>query len=465
MRRVRTFCSLCVLLALMIVGVSTFGQTFKVLHRFGKKPVDGMNPTYPGIIAQGRDGNLYGTTPEGSGNGGTVFKVTTAGRAKVLYEFQDPYVHPLGGLTLATDGNLYGALDGYPDNGTATAVYKVTESGKVQVVSELDTEGLWEAQASPIQGWDGPLYGNTLGGGDDGQGGVYKLTLSGKLTVLYSFSYPFFQYEQGPLMQGPGGDLYGTAEGGGTYGYGAVFKITRKGEPFLLYSFDLTHGAYPYAPLVEGVDGDFYGTTAGGGLHGFGTVFNVTPQGQLTVLHSFRLQENSEPYGGLVLASDGNFYGTSSAYFIGNGIIFRISPEGDYKVVHYFNGLDGAVPEVTLTQHTNGILYGDTLGGGYNGCDLYEVEGCGVFYSLDLGLPPFAGLNPRAGRVGKKTGILGQGFTGATAVSFNGTAASYSVESDTFLEAVVPSGATSGLVTVTSPSGTLTSKQQFIVLP
>jgi hypothetical protein len=88
-----------------------------------------------------------------------------------------------------------------------------------------------------------------------------------------------------------------------------------------------------------------------------------------------------------------------------------------------------------------------------------------VFYSLDVGLPPFAGLNPGVGKVGEQVGILGQGFTGSTGVTFNGLAASYTVESDTFLEAVVPASATSGLVTVTTPSGKLTSKEQFIVLP
>jgi hypothetical protein len=110
---------------------------------------------------------------------------------------------------------------------------------------------------------------------------------------------------------------------------------------------------------------------------------------------------------------------------------------------------------VTLTQHTSGILYGDTqIGGTFN---------AGVFYSLDAGLTPFVSLLPYSGRAGKSIEFLGQGFTGTTAVSFNGTAATFTVMSDTYLTAVVPNGATTGFVTVMTPGGTLTSNKEFRV--
>jgi len=70
-----------------------------------------------------------------------------------------------------------------------------------------------------------------------------------------------------------------------------------------------------------------------------------------------------------------------------------------------------------------------------------------------------------SGRIGKTIEILGQGLTGSTGVSFNGTAANFQVVSDTYLTAVVPSGATTGFVTVTTPGGPLTSNKQFRVKP
>jgi uncharacterized protein (TIGR03437 family) len=59
--------------------------------------------------------------------------------------------------------------------------------------------------------------------------------------------------------------------------------------------------------------------------------------------------------------------------------------------------------------------------------------------------------------------IGGYNFTGATSVKFNGVAASFSVNSDGMITAVVPAGATSGPVSVTTPNGTTTSSGSFTV--
>lgn len=49
-----------------------------------------------------------------------------------------------------------------------------------------------------------------------------------------------------------------------------------------------------------------------------------------------------------------------------------------------------------------------------------------------------------------KVTLTGVGFTGATAVSFNGTA-TFALQGDTEISATVPEGATSGPVSVTAP--------------
>ena len=98
-----------------------------------------------------------------------------------------------------------------------------------------------------------------------------------------------------------------------------------------------------------------------------------------------------------------------------------------------------------------------TQGGTFNG---------GTFYSFSVpGLTPFASLLPTSGKVKASIQILGQGFTGATGVSFNGTAATFKVTNNTSISATVPNGATTGPVTVTMPAGSLASNKAFRVTP
>ena len=86
-------------------------------------------------------------------------------------------------------------------------------------------------------------------------------------------------------------------------------------------------------------------------------------------------------------------------------------------------------------------------------------------YSLNIGAAPFVTFVMPTAKVGGQAQILGQGFTGAMGVSFNGTPAIFTAVSDTYITATVPAGATTGSVTVTTPTVTLTSNVPFRVLP
>ncbi len=67
--------------------------------------------------------------------------------------------------------------------------------------------------------------------------------------------------------------------------------------------------------------------------------------------------------------------------------------------------------------------------------------------------------------MGTAVRILGTDLTGATSVTFNGTAATFTVVSRSEITTTVPTGATTGTVEVTIPSGTLNSNTEFSVTP
>lgn len=106
----------------------------------------------------------------------------------------------------------------------------------------------------------------------------------------------------------------------------------------------------------------------------------------------------------------------------------------------------------------NGTLYGATPYGG--------PQNLGTVFTLNQSLDHFIALVRYAGKTGSAVQILGQALAGTTSVTFNGVAATmFHVSSNTFMTAVVPAGATSGPVVVTTPSQKFKSKRNFQVIP
>jgi uncharacterized repeat protein (TIGR03803 family) len=305
------------------------------------------------------------------------------------------------------------------------------------------------------------------------------MTPFGTVTTIYNFcSLPNCAdglLPTTPLVQGTDGNLYGATSQFDTFP-ATIFKITTSGKLTTLYTFceqqGCTSGDAPNA-LLLGTDGNFYGITSRGGAsgpNGLGTVFKMTPGGTLSTLYSFcsvgSCLDGADPGGGLVEGTDGNLYGTTSEggqYGSGTlgGTIFKITPQGSLTTLYSFcaqqpNCADGTDPFGPPTQGTDGNFYGTTSGGNV---------GSGTLYKLATGLGAFIKFLPAGGKVGSEVGILGNALVGATAVTFNGVAAKFSIPSATLILTHVPTGAKSGVITVTTPGGTLTSNVPFHVIP
>jgi hypothetical protein len=80
-------------------------------------------------------------------------------------------------------------------------------------------------------------------------------------------------------------------------------------------------------------------------------------------------------------------------------------------------------------------------------------------------LPTITSFSPTTGQVGTSVVITGTNFTGITAVRFNGVSAAFTVNSVTQITATVPSGATTGPITVVNAAGTATGATFTVGVP
>ena len=395
--------------SLNVIPVSAPGTQLATLHSF----LGGMDGSKPSALTLGTDGNIYGTTEFGGANhAGSVFMITTSGVVTNLVSFDGTTTGfgPMGGLAQGPDGNFYGTTQfgGTNDSGKVSmmtpAQTRYSMNGGGLIVSYLTStlSNLYsftggsdgDTPVAPlIRGADGYLYGSTQFGGDSGLGNVFKISTNGAITNVYSFtggtddSVP-----TNALMQGADGNFYGVTQFGGTNAFGSVFQLTPAGAFNTVYSFtDGADGKQPNGPLAQGFDGSLYGTTKHNIFHGFpfyGDIFRVTTNGVFTTLYTLNMNDGQYPAAGMIQGSDGIFYGTAEfgSTDNNNGTVFYTTPGGTTTTLVNFDGFDdGARPQTPLVEGADGNLYGTTSAGGQ--------FGQGTVFRLDVAMRPLL-LNP-----------------------------------------------------------------------
>jgi uncharacterized repeat protein (TIGR03803 family) len=431
----------CAFLVLLLVTIPANAQSFSVLYNFGSKSGDPANPSFSGIVVQGRDGNLYSTTDPGGANGaGAVFKITPSGMLTLLYSFTggSDGANPSSGLTLGTDGNFYGSTLGGGSNFDGT-IFKITPSGILTVLHNFNCTDGCEPVAGLVQGTDGAFYGTTFAA----DGTVFKITAAGALTTIHTFSGADGAAPFGGLVQATDGNFYGTASSGGTLNDGTIFRLSPKGSFSVLYNFDGTSGSTPYVTPIQDTNGIIYGDTD---LGGTGSVSPCTA-GNCGVFYrlnaSLKAFVSLRPYSGKV----GNFIELFGQGFSSTSTVS-------------FNGI-AATPTVTSSTYltaavpngaTTGFVKVTTSGGTLTSNKKFRVT------------PQITSFTPTNGLVGALVTITGISLTQATAVTFGGVrATTFTVNSDTQVTVKVPSGAKTGKISVTTPGGKATSATSFTV--
>lgn len=402
--------------------------TYNVLYTF-TGGTDGSNPNLFGSdkgLIRDKEGNLYGTTPDGGymtsapfsaclAGCGVVYKLDKTGKETVLHAFQGSPdgSGPVGSLIRDEEGNLYGTTPGGGSDSALSGgtVFKLDAEGKETVLHSFSGTDGTHPVAGLVRDEEGNLYGTAPDGGISqtacfgfGCGVVFKVEPCGTTTVLYSFTggadggKPF-----AGLIRDEDGNLYGTTDEGGSYGAGTVFKLDRYGKESVLYSFTgRADGFGPFSGLVRDEEGDLYGTANNGGnfsgvCQGFGcgVVYKLDRYGKQTVLHAFTGgSDGVSPFGRLIREGD-SLYGTtefggvsgSACFGFGCGVVYKVDRDGKETLLYTFTGAaDGAMPFVGLVRGEEGSFFGTTGYGGdltsANGDCHAMGQGCGVVFKL-----------------------------------------------------------------------------------
>ncbi len=124
-----------------------------------------------------------------------------------------------------------------------------------------------------------------------------------------------------------------------------------------------------------------------------------------------------------------------------------------------FNGVSASYKVVSATSITATVPTSATSGP----LTVVTSAGTGVSVTSFLILPTITSFSPTSGKAGTSVTLSGYNFTGATSVRFNGVAAPFAVSSALKIVTTVPSGATTGLISVTTAGGTGSAAKAFTV--
>ena len=369
----------------------------------------------PGALILGSDGNFYGTaqvSAEGSStpNGGTVFSVTASGKFTLLHTFLPgvgkdyPEGNVPGLLVEGADGKIYGTTlfggiggcNGYCGNGV---LYRVNRDGSgFQILHEFCSEtncvdgGFGAMVAAP----DGNIYGSSMTGGTgncgsyyQGCGTIFRVTpASGAYEVVLSFEPGKTGEFPSRMSLSSDGTLYGLAFGATGqelfHFTPSTGKLETKGLPFPSINSLPSRGEAP----VFGANGHLYGLYHIYATPGMGVYEVHTDGSNFQIFPFYTHQEGAGSPDGLTLASDGTFWMANYNGTSGYGNIVQISPANGQllKTVSLFgaNAAVGTYPAEIL-QTKDGTFWLSTYGGGTSASGHFAD---GTVFHVNLGLPP-----------------------------------------------------------------------------
>ncbi|WP_158501952.1 IPT/TIG domain-containing protein [Vitiosangium sp. GDMCC 1.1324] len=309
-----------------------------------------------------------------------------------------------GTAVTVTGSGFSGAL-GVTLGGAPAAVFQIKNDG--QIVAKVGDGAV-----------TGPVVVTTPAG---------SATSSGKFSVLTPPVVASFSPTSGKV--GTGVTLTGS-------GFTGATQVSFGGT---LASFTVKTDSQLVATVPSNASTGLIVVTGPAGKSNSTSIFQVTSS-TLPVIQAITPSSGSE--GTTVTLSGEGFTGTRGVTFNGKGATFQVLSDTQ---------LSTTVPP---RASTGPVVVTNTVGA-----------------SKDIGFtvlpgPALSGFSPTLGTPGTSITLHGSGFTGATSVTIGRpatAASSFSVNSDTQIMAVVPSGIAAGPVTVTTPGGSVVSSDSFAV--
>lgn len=249
--------------------------TLTMLHAF-TGGTDGGDPEI-GLTA-GPGGAIYGTTC-----GGTIFKISGGTSYSVVHIFTsteggcpkstlvfDPAGDIIGSTTVFTagpgDGGSLFKLD--------TAGHFTTVAG-FQIANGQGSPGLAQVSGNLVRDNAGNVYGMAQWGGATFPqnccgGAIFVVTaVTHKAGIIYGFP-DNTQVSAGGIVTDNAGNFYGTLTKDSQFGAGSVFQVSKAGTFATLATFNPAYQA-PVGGLVFDRAGNLYGTTSAGYSSAFGS--------------------------------------------------------------------------------------------------------------------------------------------------------------------------------------------------
>jgi uncharacterized repeat protein (TIGR03803 family) len=358
-------------------GAAGAGTVFQIDPATGKETVlhafaggtDGANPQAALIDVKG---TLYGTTAAGGrANYGTVFAIDLATQAEtVVYGFvnQGDGATPTSAL-IDLKGKLIGTASAGGAHGVGTVFSIDPTNGVLKIVYSFTNGNDGGQPLGGVVQVGGDLYGATVTGGANGDGGVFKIDpKTGAEKTIYSFGSAAGEEARTPLLY-TNGLLYGVTLSGGANYFGALFSLDiATGAATVLHNFGAAgDGANPTGTPID-VGGTLYGVTETGGAGLTGIIYSLPlSSGQESVAYSFTGANNEESDGGFTRVKSSLFAAVAQGGASSQGEVLRIDPSSGAVTNSYsFAGANGVYPSAAMVSY-RGLLYGTTKNGGASG--------------------------------------------------------------------------------------------------